>query len=269
LNVAYETILYEKSDHIVTITLNRPEYLNAFNRQMQDELSDAWQRVKEDTDAWVVILTGAGNHAFCAGVDVKEAAQEKLVEGLSGPERWRRGVMGSKVAARQNGCYKPVILAINGLVAGGGFYFLNESDIPICAEHATFLDPHVSYARVAALEPIGASRKIALAPVLRLAILGAHERMSAERAYQLGLVTEIVPADRLMARARELAELVTLNAPLAVQGTVEAVWRSLETGLQAAYELGLRIAQMNNFTEDYAEGARAQAEKRKPVWKAR
>src|SRR5439155_16552722 len=175
--VDFETIRFEQSEHIVTITLDRPEALNSFNRRMQDELSYAWRDVATDRDAWVVILTGAGERAFCSGVDVKETGREKLVEGKSAQERWAAGVMGSKVSARQNDCYKPVICAINGLVAGGGFYFLNDSDIPICADHATFFDPHVTFARVAALEPIGASRKIALAPVLRMAIMGSHERM--------------------------------------------------------------------------------------------
>lgn len=262
-------IRFEKAGHIATITLDRPHALNSFNRQMQDELSYAWREVAATPEIWVAILTGAGERAFCSGVDVKETAREKLVEGKSGPERWAQGVMGSKVSARQNECYKPVVLAINGMVAGGGFYFLNDCDIPICAEHATFFDPHVTFARVAALEPIGTSRKIALAPVLRMAIMGSSERMDAQRAYQLGLVTEVVPAANLMTRAQEIAEQITRNAPLAVQGTIEAVWRSLDMGLHPAYDLGLRIAQQNTFTEDYVEGARALSEKRKPEWKAR
>ena len=183
-------------------------------------------------------------------------------------ERWKE-TPGHHLTARQNGCWKPVITAVNGMCAGGGFYFVTDSDMVICSEHATFFDPHVTFGRVAAVEPIGLTRRIPFGEVMRIALMGSAWRMSAERAYQIGLVQEVTAQDGLMAKAHEMADVLAELPPLALAGTVEAIWRGLEMGRGPALDFGLLVAQRNAFTEDYHEGRRAFTEKRKPQYKNR
>ena len=165
--MSYETITYEKIGHKAVITLNRPESMNSFNRAMSNEMVDVWSAVKSDDDVWVTVLTAAGDRAFCVGVDVKESSAE--LDTMTQFERWRQ-VPGSQLTARQNGCLKPVITAVNGMCAGGGFYFIADSDIIICSENATFFDPHITYGRVAAVEPIGLTHRMPFGEVMRSTI---------------------------------------------------------------------------------------------------
>ena len=146
---------------------------------------------------------------------------------------------GAALSPKANRCWKPVVAAVHGMAAGGAFYWLNEADIIICSEDATFFDPHVTYGMISALEPIGLARRINLGDVLRWTLLGLDERMSAERALQVGLVTEITPRDRLWDRAAELAATIAAKPPLATQGTVKAIWESLDLPRTVALERGL------------------------------
>ena len=183
-------------------------------------------------------------------------------------ERWKK-VPGSTVTARQNGCFKPVITAVNGMCGGGGLYFVADSDIVIAAETATFFDPHVTYGRVAAVEPIALTRRMPFGEVMRMALMGSAWRMSAERAYQVGLAQEVVPRAGLLDAAMEMAQALAELPPLALAGTVEALWTGLEMDRKAAMDHGLLLAQRNTFTEDHMEGRRAFLEKRKPNYKNR
>jgi len=259
--MAYETIIYEKHDHVAVVTLNRPDSLNTFNRLMEAELSALWAEMRNDDDVWVAVVTAQGEKAFCVGVDTKESTAE--VDSMSQFERWKE-VPGSAVTARQNGCLKPVITAVNGMCAGGGLYFIADSDIVIASDNATFFDPHVSYGRVAAVEPIALTRRMPFGEVMRMALMGSAWRMTATRAHQVGLVQELVPQGGLMDKALEMARILADLPPLALAGTVEAMWTSLEMDRQAAMDHGLLLAQRNAFTEDYMEGRRAFEEKRKP-----
>jgi enoyl-CoA hydratase/carnithine racemase len=240
LTLQFDTIIYTVGeDHVATVTLNRPDSLNAFNQQMCDEFAEIWRLVRESDEIHAVVLQAAGERAFSTGVDVKS--------GLSfGSNVWNQPDPGRWLSPKQNKVWKPVVCAARGMVAGGALYWLNESDIVICTPETTFFDPHVSYGLTAALEPIGLSRRIPLGEVLRMALLGLDERMSAERALTIGLVTEIVPADDLRRRAHELAAAIAEKPPAAVQGTVRAIWESLEVGRQAALDRGLAYTQIGN-----------------------
>ena len=264
--MSYETILYEQRDHIALVTLNRPDALNAFNRRMESELSGLWTEMGSDDDVWVAVVTAAGDKAFCVGVDTKESTAE--VGGMSQFDRWKN-VPGSTLTARQNGCLKPVITAVNGMCAGGGLYFVGDSDIVIAAENATFFDPHVTFGRVAAVEPIALTRRMPFGEVMRMALMGNAWRMTAARAYQVGLAQEVVAPAQLLDTAMEMARTLAELPPLALAGTVEALWTGLEMDRQAAMDHGLLLAQRNAFTEDYMEGRRAFLEKRKPQYKNR
>ena len=235
----YETIIYELSGHVATVTLNRPGKLNAFNQRMCDEFEHLWNAVRLDDDVRVVILQANGERAFCTGVDVKE--------GYAFPANvWSQHDPGVQLGPKYNKVWKPVVVALHGMVAGGALYWVNESDIVICTDDATFFDPHVSYGITAALEPSGLARRVPLGEVLRMALLGLDERMSATRAREIGLVSEIVPAGTLRARAAEIAAIIAAKPPAAIQGTVKAIWESLDMTRSGAQQVGMAYTQIGN-----------------------
>ncbi|MET0199822.1 MAG: enoyl-CoA hydratase/isomerase family protein [Rhodococcus fascians] len=235
-----ETILLDKGDdHVATITLNRPEVYNSFNQRMCDEFTLIWNDLRLDDSVHSIVLRAAGSKAFCTGVDVKQGVVKP-----SNP--WSRKDPGSQLGPKANGVWKPVVCAVNGMAAGGAFYWINESDVVICSEDATFFDPHVSYGMVAALEPIGLARRIHLGEALRIALMGLEERVTADTARAIGLVTEVTAAERLWERAHDIAAAIARNNPLAVQGTVRAVWDSLDHGRTVALAQGLAYAQIGS-----------------------
>jgi enoyl-CoA hydratase/carnithine racemase len=259
----FESILFEKSDGVATITLNRPKQYNAFTAQMADELAAAWAEVKSSPDIICAILTGSGEKAFCTGMDVVVAMDDSSRETA---KMTRENAPWFRLTPLQNECWKPVVLAINGMVNGGGFHFVADCDITLCADHATFLDTHVKMGLVAGLEPVGLSRRLPLESVLRLTLLGGSERMNAEEALRIGLVGEIVPGDKLMSRAREIAAKIAQHSPAALARTKKAIWRGLETGLDDAIENAWQIIGEHHDCPDIAEGGTAFAEKRAPKW---
>jgi enoyl-CoA hydratase/carnithine racemase len=264
--MAYETILYEARDGVATITLNRPERHNAFNIAMARELERAWADVKRDPAVVCAIVTGAGQRAFCTGMDVAEVASGSAPEEARRVEREKGRPFYRFLTAIQNRCWKPVITAVNGMVVGGGFHFVADSDLVLCSETATFFDTHVKVGLVAGLEPVGLARRIPLEAVLRLALLGGSERMDARTALAVGLVGEVLPPERLLPRARELAGLISQHSPTALALSKRAIWESLDVGLEEALERTWKIVQDHSAHPDLAEGTRAFVEKRKPRW---
>jgi enoyl-CoA hydratase/carnithine racemase len=235
----YETILFDLSDHVATVTLNRPDKLNSFNQRMCEEFADVWNRAKFDDDIHVVVVRAAGDRAFCTGVDV--------VNGIEKEENvWSQWDPGIHLGPKSNDVWKPILCAVNGMAAGGAFYWINESDIVICADNATFFDPHVSYGMTSALEPMGLARRIPLGEALRWALIGLDERMSAQRALTIGLVSEVVAPDQLWTRADELAKIIANKPPVATQGTVKAIWDSLDMTRSGAQHMGLVYTQVGN-----------------------
>jgi enoyl-CoA hydratase/carnithine racemase len=233
------TLIYEVSDHVATVTLNRPEAMNSFNQTMCDEFSLVWKTVREDDDVHVVVLRAAGDRAFCTGVDVKQGIDEH-------PNMWTQTDPGERLSPKLNQVWKPVVCCVHGMAAGGAFYWINESDIVICSDDATFFDPHVSYGLTAALEPIGLARRVPLGEALRIALLGLDERLSSERALQIGLVSEVVPREKLWDRGAELAQIIAAKPPAAIQGTVRAIWESLDSTRTQALRTGLSYTQLGN-----------------------
>ena len=235
----YETIQYELVDHVATVTLDRPDRLNAFNQRMCDEFAHLWATVRSDDDVHVVVLRANGDRAFCTGVDVSDGVDvhdNPFV--LEDP--------GAFLSPKTNQCWKPLVVAVHGMCAGGAFYWLNEADIVLCSDDATFFDPHVTYGMVSALEPIGLARRVNLGDVLRWALLGLDERLSPERALQIGLVTEVTTRDELWGRAAELAATIAAKPPVAIQGTVRAIWESLDLPRTVALQRGLAYPQLGN-----------------------
>jgi enoyl-CoA hydratase/carnithine racemase len=266
--MSYETVNFEVEDRIATITLNRPERLNAVNQKMKDDLRECWTRVKEDPDIWVAIVTGTGR-AFSSGADVESLA----TGGFYRPDAWRQLCRHEGIrilpTPRRMSVHKPVISAVNGVVGGVSLDFVTESDIPIASDKASFVDPHVSIGYVSSHEMVNMARRVPVAVCMRMALLGSHERMSPQRAYEVGLVTEVVPHDKLMERAHELAGMLLKNAPLAVWGTKMGILRGLGLPPDQADEIAAGYLTVVERSEDHAEGPRAFVEKRAPQWKAR
>jgi len=266
--MSYETVAFEVSDRIATLTLNRPDRLNAVNQQMKEDLREAWQRVKDDPDIWVAIVTGAGR-AFSSGADVEVLDRR----GFKKIDRWRELCMHEGIrllpTPRRMNVHKPVIAAVNGVAGGVSLDQVTEADIPIASDQAYFVDPHVSIGLVSSHEMVNMARRVPLHVCLRMALLGSRERMTAQRAYEVGLVTEVVPPERLLPRARELADMILTNAPLAVWGTKMGIMQGLDLPADRAEEVAAGYLEVVEQSEDYLEGPRSFLEKRKPVWKAR
>ncbi len=263
-----DTVRFDVADRVATITLDRPDRLNAMNQAMKDDLRECWQRVKDDPDIWVAIVTGEGR-AFSSGADVESLH----TGGFTKPDRWRELAMHEGIALlptpRRMRVHKPVIAAVNGIVAGVTLDLVTEADIPIASDKAQFVDPHVSIGYVSSHEMVNMARRVPVAVCLRMALLGSRERMSAQRAYEVGLVTEVVPHDKLMDRARELAGLLLQNAPLAVWGTKMAILQGLGLPIAQAEEIAAGYLEVVEQSEDHAEGPRAFVERRPPRWTGR
>jgi enoyl-CoA hydratase/carnithine racemase len=236
----YHTILYETSaDRVATITLNRPDALNAFDRQVCEEMGDAWRRVKMDLDVNAVVLRGAGDRAFCAGLDNKKPYGQ--------PEDvWNHEDPGELLSPKWQKVWKPVVCAVHGICTAGAFYFINEADVVICSSDATFFDSHVSVGLVSALEPVGLMRRIGLGETLRMALMGNDERITAATALRIGLVTEVVDREQLWSRAHEIAATIARKPKSATEGTVRAIWESLDRPYRAAMEQGLIYTRLGN-----------------------
>jgi E-phenylitaconyl-CoA hydratase len=234
-------------DHVATITLNRPEALNSFTDRMAAELEWAWTTVRETDAIHAVVLRANGDRAFSTGVDVKGGGTW-----FQKPNVWNSFDPGQSLAPKfHHKVWKPVVTAVHGIVAGGAQYFINEADIVLCSEDAEFFDPHANGGIVSALEPIGMlARGVPLGDVLRWALMGTEERITAQTALRLGLVTEVVPRDRLWDRAHEIAASIAARNPVAVQGTVRAIWESLDMTRTAALQNGMAYTHIGNPPKD-------------------
>ena len=243
-----ETIEFDVSDHVATITLNRPEALNSFDNQMGDEMVWAWETIRDTNDIHVAVVQANGERAFCTGADVKGGMT--WIYKPSGVWDWEdpAGKLAPKFHHR---CWKPVITAVNGMCAGGGMYHVNEADIIICSDDASFFDPHANSGIVSGVEGVGMlKRGVPLTDVLRWALMGTEERISAETALRLGIVSEVVPVNDLRARARQIALSIAQREPIAIQGSVRALWESLEMNHRQAIINAFNYTTIGNPNQD-------------------
>ena len=264
----FETIAYSVEDRVAMISFNRPDQLNAINLRMTKELGRAFAAAEADDDVWLIIVTGNGR-AFCAGADVSEIPEDggHIYEEpyLSTYEQWEAPQEATPPFRTMT---KPILTAVNGLCCGAGLDLVTTGDIVIASDQAQFFDPHVSIGLVSGREVVRLARVLPRTVVLRMALMGRYERMSARRAYELGMVSEVVPHERLMERAREIAALVNRNAPLAVRGTRMAILKGLGLPLHEAEILAESYRLRVTRTNDANEGPRAFTEKREPKWTA-
>ena len=256
-----ETILYEKKDHIVTITLNRPDSLNAINRKMRQELSDAVIEFDGDPELFVAIITGSGR-AFCSGRDLKERAEDNA----QGVQAKASASMRKDTPYMWPQTWKPMIAAVNGFALAGGWSIAQLCDLRIASEEAKF---GISETKWSLLPPFGTilPKQMNLSSVLELVLTA--QPVTAQRAYDMGFVNKVVPAGDLMAEAMTMAQQIADNAPLAVQTFKELAYRGLNMSNQDISALTYQMYDALLLTEDSQEGPKAFAEKRKPQWKGR
>jgi len=267
--MTFETITYEVSERVATITFDRPDQLNALSPAMVEELRQAYDAAEQDDDVWILLVTGNGR-AFCAGADVGEISPDGRViyddPYLTTYPQWEAPQEATPPFRTMT---KPVLTAVNGLCCGAGLDLVTTSDISIASDRAEFFDPHVSIGLVSGREMVRLARVLPLNVTMRLALMGKHERLSAQRVYELGLITEVVEHDRLLERAHEIAAIVNRNAPLAVRGTRLAIRKGLDLPLHEAEILAEAYRERVVRTDDAQEGPKAFMEKRAPEWKCR
>jgi len=250
-------VLYERDGHVATITYNRPEAMNALNQELRDDLDASWVRFRDDDAAWVAIVTGAGR-AFCAGHDLKGGAVPR------GATHWET----PSLTSLENGVevWKPVIAAVNGYALGFGLTLVAACDFVLASDRATFGFPEVRLGVPTIQGAVRMPGRVGWQHAMELLLLG--ERVSAERAQEMGLVWKVVPHDTLMDEARALAGRLCLSAPLAVRATKEFAWRGQELPWLDAIRFGETVRRVAAATDDAREGMAAAREKRTPQWRS-
>jgi len=271
---SYSTIKFEIRGHTACVTLNRPEVLNAISNEMIAELAEVYATIEKSADIWTVIITGTGR-ALCVGADVNQtvAHDNEFAMGIDTQgdpllSSLRQFDAPQEATPPWLQMTKPIICAVNGIACGAGLDLVTIADIPIASEQATFMDPHVSIGLASGREAVRLARVLPLPVAMRVALMGRHERLSVQRAYDLGLVTEVVPHETLMDRAWEIAETLNRNAPLAVRATRMAVRKGLTLPIYEAELLSENYRMKVALTQDAVEGPRAFVEKREPNWKS-
>ena len=271
----FETIAYAEADGVATVTLNRPDVHNAFNSLMQRELHTLWRALRRHDDVRCIVLSGAGEKAFCTGIDRMEQMGGEHSESTdpnvvgSGSTPFMFNDPGDNIGPKSCDLWKPVIAAVNGMACGGAFYMLGETEFIIAAEHASFFDPHVTYGMVAAFEPIHMAGIMPFQEIMRLSLMGNYERLSAQRAFQIGMVSEVVPADQLGVRAHEVAAIIASQPKRAIEGTVRALWSTREMPQREAVRLGYAYVAMGTNQDSIAEGQQLFASGKRVEWKLR
>ncbi len=257
----FETLQYDERDGVAWVTLNRPERLNAFNSLMQRELHDCWRSLRFRDSVRCVVLTGAGEKAFCTGIDRMEQM------GGQTDDTTDSAVVGSHGGTPFH--FNDPVAAVNGMACGGAFYMLGEVEFIIAADHATFFDPHVTYGMTAAFEPIHMHDRMPFGEIMRLSLLGNYERLSAARAHEVGLVSEVVALADLHDAAAWAADAIAAQPQLAVQGTVRAIWAARELSNRQAVALGYAFVGLGTDQDSIAEGQQLFESGKRIEWRLR
>jgi E-phenylitaconyl-CoA hydratase len=256
-----ETVGYERDGHVVTITYNRPEALNAVNGELRTDLNAAFARFRDEEEAWVAIVTGAGR-AFCVGADMRDG------QGATGEFAgtfWEKPTTNSFESGWE--IFKPVIAAVNGYCLGYGLTLVTWCDFVIASERAEFGFPEVTIGVPTIVGAINLPRRIGWQPAMELLLTG--ERIDAARAKEIGLAGWVVPHDDLLTEAHRLADRLVRAAPLAARVTKEVAVRSQHLSTVEAIRFGETMRKVAGATDDAAEGVRAAAERRPPQWRGR
>ncbi|MBV9509431.1 MAG: enoyl-CoA hydratase/isomerase family protein [Caulobacteraceae bacterium] len=257
---------FELDGHIAIITIDRPELGNSLGGEMSPAIRQIWAEVRDNHAIRAAVITGSGERHFSTGAEVGRLSTDNADEGNTGMVNrpidqvvfW---------SSHQNKVWKPVVAAVNGLVNGAGLHCVVDADVIVASENAAFMDTHVNVGQVGAIENIGLTRRLPLGSALRMTLQGRSYRMPAARAYQLGLVDELVatPAE-VLPKALEIAWAMAENSPNAVALSKEALWKSLDAGYTQSLEYGWSLLRLHWGHPDFEEGPKAFGEKRAPNW---
>lgn len=263
--MAYKDIVVEKKGRIVCLTINRPERMNSISVETSRELLEVFTEYRDNPEQWVMIIAAAGDKAFCSGMYVTEAAEKTAekgkTEGYTIFKPW---------TDMMQSINKPFICAVNGYCIGGGWHLVADSDIVICSDNASFFDTHVNIGLINGVESAGLAYKMPVGIVMRMCLEGRHFRVNAQQALQWGLVSEVVPADKLMAKAWKIAGHIAEDAaPLAVQGSKKAILGAIDRGPVEGIPWTWTVLTDIQDTEDTREGFKSFVEKRKPKFVGR
>ena len=254
-------VTYELRDHIATITLNRPESRNAINGALRDDLNAAWNRFRDDEDAWVGVLTANGD-VYCAGADLRDGAGSV---GTFAGTFWEKPTINSFESGME--LFKPTIAAVHGPCIGYGLTGVLFCDFVIASTEATFCFPEVSIGTPTIVGAIRLPQRIGWANAMELLLTG--KPVDAQRAKETGLVWKLVEPDQLQEQAQAWAQVLTEAAPLAQRATKEVAWRTADMGWIESVRFGEVMRKVVGATDDVAEGMAAWRDKRKPYWRAR
>jgi enoyl-CoA hydratase/carnithine racemase len=258
--VPFDTLLYEESDGIAVVTLNRPEVHNAFSDRMQEELQQVWRDLRTNDDVRAVVLTGAGERSFCTGMDRSDMPSSEEAFDF---DPFTYEDPGRTIGPRSQGLWKPVIAAVNGMACGGAFYLLGQVDFIIASENATFFDPHVTFGMPAVFEPTLMATRMPFGEVMRMTLMGSHERISAARAESIGLVTQVVPVSELQSTARRVATVIASQPPIAVQASLRTLWASRDVSTAQMIDIGNLFLNLS-WNAESLRGAESAFSNRKP-----
>jgi enoyl-CoA hydratase/carnithine racemase len=254
-------LVREIDGHILHVTLNRPERLNAVDRPMRAELVAFWQSVKQRADLRCIVVTGAGARAFCVGMDLKS-----LVDDGGFPEVPERLADHVGINPLRHQVWIPLVVAVNGVCTGAGLQLIADGDVVVASTNASFLDTHVSVGQVSALESIALVPRIGVGRVLKMCLLGKNGRISAQEALAIGLVDELVAPEELADRSLELARQFSEVSPNAARLTKQAIRMSAEMPQSDAEQFGWDLLRSHRSHPDAMEGPQAFVERRPPRW---
>jgi enoyl-CoA hydratase/carnithine racemase len=246
----FQTLLYETDGAVARVTLNRPERHNAFDETLANELNALWKALRFEDSIRAVVLTAAGDKAFCTGIDRTWSMDQPTGSFMMDDPGL---LLGPKTAD----LWKPIVAAVNGMACGGAFYLLGECETIVAAEHATFFDPHTTYGMAACFEPMLLYGQMPFGELCRIALMGSHERMTAGRAHQIGFVQDIVPAADLLRTAHTIAGAIASQPAASVQGTLRALWAAREMGRAQALATAPHLVALGNQPDALAEGQAA------------
>jgi enoyl-CoA hydratase/carnithine racemase len=251
----------ERRGQVLVVTIDRQDRMNALSQEVHDDLLTTWTSLKADGSVRAIVITGAGERAFCTGMDLKAFAER------GGPRPAKSDVHDElRLTPLNCDVWLPTIVAVNGVCTGAGFHFIADADVVISSTSASFLDTHVSVGQVTAIEPITLLPRIGLGNALRLAVLGRHLRVNAEEALRISLVDEIVEPARLLDRAIEIAEQAASGSPAAIEASKRAIRGALERPMAEALQHGWELLLGHRAHPDSQEGPIAFAEKREAKW---
>ncbi|WP_406170560.1 enoyl-CoA hydratase/isomerase family protein [Streptomyces sp. NBC_00996] len=237
----------DKDTGVAVLTLDRPEKLNAIDLDTAAELTSAWREFRFDDSVRAVVVTGAGARAFCTGID-----RDVVVPQPNSPYMVDDPLVA--IGPKANDLWKPVIAAVNGIACGGAFYLLGEAEFIVADEAATFFDPHTTYGMVSAYESIYMAQRMPFGEVARMALMGTAERISARRAYEVGLVSEVTAPGGVLAAAVDCAAVIASYPVEAVQGTVRALWLAKEAARAQALAHAPQLVSMGNLPGERQAG---------------